>query len=224
MIINRKLYRKLSRVTEKIFAKSRYMSLNNTDFSIICNNCWAGYVYRRFSLPYLTPTVGCYIFATDFCKLCENLRFYMEQPLNFISYNDSKYKDVLIERKHTEVPIAKLGDVEIVFLHYKTEEEAREKWTRRVARINYDNLIFKFSKMNQCGEEELKRFDSLEADKKICFVTSERNDIKSAVFFKSCKNQNDITDDTSEYQRYISIKKLINSRRVCGNKFEGIYK
>ena len=221
MMINKKLYRKLSRITEKLFAKSRRKSLNNVDFSIICNNCWAGYVYRRFSLPYLTPTVGCYIFATDFCKLCENLKYYMSQPLVFISYNDSSYREILIKKNQTKIPIARLDDIEIVFLHYKSEEEAREKWVRRSARINYDNLIFKFSYMNQCSEEALKRFDALQVDKKICFVPSKRNDIKSAIFFKSSKNQDEITDDTSEYQRYVSIKKLINSKRVCGNKFEG---
>ena len=205
---------------DKILKRYRKSRLNNTDFTIICNNCWGGYVYRRYGLPYNTPTIGLYFFAEDFCKFCENLRYYIEQPLCFISYKESKYKDLIVTRKQENVPIGKLGDIEIVFLHYKSEEEAREKWTRRASRINYNNLIFKFSYMKQCSEEELKRFDALEADKKICFVPTKRNDIKSAIFFKSFKNQAQITDDTSEYQRYVSIRKLINSRRTCVNNFE----
>lgn len=44
--------------------------------------------------------------------------------------------------------IGKLDDIEVVFLHYKSEEEAYQKWNRRKKRINYNNLIFKFNDMN----------------------------------------------------------------------------
>lgn len=220
MILNKTIYRKLSRLTDKPLAKIRRKFLNNTDFSIICNNCWGGYVYRRYALPYLTPTIGCYFFASDFCKLCENLKYYMSQPLVFISYNESKWKDEIIQKKQTEVPLAKLGDIEIVFLHYKSSEEAKEKWNRRVSRINYNNLIFKFSKMNLCGEEELRRFDNLNENKKICFITEKCEDLTSGVLFKSHKNHDQILDDTSEYQRYVSLRKLINSKKACGKNFK----
>ena len=144
----------------------------------------------------------------------------MEQPLEFISYQDSKWKNELIDRQQTDIPLGKLGDIEIVFLHYKTEEEAREKWERRAARINYDNLIFKFSQMNLCSEKELRKFDKLAADKKIVFVPRKCSNIKSAIFFRSSKGESQISDDTSEYQRYISLRKLINSKYACGNNFE----
>ena len=169
--LSKKIYGSVINFSDKMLSQIRYKSINNRDFTIICNNCWAGYVYRRFNLPYNTPTVGLYFFASDFVKFCEKLHYYTEQPLNFISYKDSKYKEILIKRKHTEVPVAKIGDIEIVFLHYKDENEAREKWTRRVARINYDNLILKFSQMNYCTEEDLQRFDKIDAKKKICFLT-----------------------------------------------------
>ena len=43
-------------------------------------------------------------------------------------------------------PIGKLGnDVEIHFLHYKSETEAQEKWNRRLKRMNFNNILFKFS-------------------------------------------------------------------------------
>ena len=195
----------------------RRESLTNTDFSIICNNCWAGYVYRRYKLPYATPFIGLYLFAEDYVKLCENFKFYTKQPIEFIDCKDSKYCDIIAERNQQNVPIGKLHDVEIIFLHYKTQEEAKEKWERRIKRINYDNLIFKFSKMNYCTDEHLKRFDSLKAKKKFCFVPPEDAGlIKCGVPFKSAKEKKEVGNDTLEYSKYIDIEKLINAETVCG--------
>lgn len=111
-------------------------------------------------MPYLSPTVGLYFFADDYLKFISNLEYYISLELSFISIQESRYKDVLLERKRI-CPIGKLGDVEIVFLHYKTEQEAKEKWDRRKARINWDHLIIKFSKMNLCTEEHMRRFAEL---------------------------------------------------------------
>ena len=73
--------------------------------------------------------------------------------LQFISVDKSKHKDNLIER-NTKCPIGVLDDIEVVFLHYKSEQEALEKWNRRSKRINWNNIVFKFSEQNYCGIEE----------------------------------------------------------------------
>ena len=65
--------------------------------------------------------------------------------------------------------------------------------------------------MNFCSEEDLQRFDKIDAKKKLCFVTKKREDLESAIFFKSYKGQNEIKDDSTEYCRYVSLKKIINS-------------
>lgn len=53
-------------IGNKILATSRRAKLTNTDFSIISNNCWGGHVYRRYGLPYTSPTVGMYFFSEDY--------------------------------------------------------------------------------------------------------------------------------------------------------------
>lgn len=218
----RKIYTKCVALGDKVFVKQRKKKLNNTDFSIICNNCWGGYVYRRYGLPYLTPTVGLYFFAEDFVKLCSDVKSYMKKPLEFIECSQSRYKELLEKRNHANVPIARIGDIEVVFLHYKTREEAREKWERRVQRINYDNLIFKFSKMNLCTDEDIKAFDAIDCPKKFCFVPPEESQYyKCAVAFRSVAGLGEIRNDTAEYSRYINLTKMINSKTVCGNKMEG---
>lgn len=218
------IYRKVNAILDKLLVNFRKKRINNTDFSIICNNCWGGYVYRRYGLPYLSPTVGLYLFSDDFLKLCTDLKSYMDKELEFIPYTESKYREILEEKKQTAVPIARLGDIEIVFLHYKTQKDAEEKWNRRAARINYDNLIFKFSKMNLCTDEHLLEFDQLSCSKKICFVPSRYDaGIKCGVPFKSACGS-EITDDTSEYSRYINLTRMINAQKVCGNRqMEGIW-
>ena len=215
-------YRTVNAVLDKSLIKLRRSCLNNTDFSIICNNCWAGHVYRRFGLPYQTPTVGLYFFATDFVKFCADVKGYFEKPLEFISYTESKYRDKIEQRGQTNVPLARLGDIEVVFLHYKTREEAEEKWNRRKARVNFNNMIFKFSKMNLCDEEEIRAFDTLEHNKKFCFVPPEEaNNYKCAIPFGSAAGCEDVKNDTMEYARYIKLIKVINAKRVCGTNIEG---
>ena len=145
----------------------------------------------------------------------------METPLVFISYTDSKYRDIIEERGQQNIPIGKLDDIEIFFLHYKSEKEAREKWERRAKRINYENLIFKFSKMNLCSDEDLREFDALEGNKKLCFVPPEECGVmECAVPFKSAAGKKEINNDTSEYARYLDLTKMINAKYVCGTKIE----
>ena len=216
--LNVRVYAKLNKYLDKLLVKMRRKKINNTDFSIICNNCWGGYVYRRYGLPYLSPTVGLYFYASDYIKLVYDLKNYMEKPLVFIPYVESKHKAEIIKKGQQNAPIARLGDIEIIFLHYKSEKEAREKWERRVKRINYHNLIFKFSKMNGCTLEDLRKFDELAVSKKFMFVPpSDATTFKSAIAFKSAKNLEEIKQDTDEYNRYVQLNKVINAQYVCGN-------
>lgn len=218
----KRIFRKINTILDKHFVSIRKKGINNTDFTIISNNCWAGYIYRRFGLPYLTPTVGLYFFADDFLKLCSDIKGHMEMPLKFISADESRHREEIVRKGQINVPIARLGDIEVVFLHYATKDEAAEKWNRRVNRINYDNLIVKFGKMNCCTDEHLKRFDQLIFRKKICFVPNgDDTNIRCGIRFKSAVGREEIKDDTSEYSRYINLKKMINSKRVCGQYMEG---
>ena len=60
--------------SERYFSAIKRKKLNNTDFSIISNNCWGGAVYRRYGLPYQSPTVGLYFFAEEYINLLSHLK------------------------------------------------------------------------------------------------------------------------------------------------------
>ena len=102
-------------------------------------------------------------------------------------------------------------------MHYKTQEEALKKWTRRVERMNWENLIVKFSEMNGCTEDDLKAFDSLPYQKKVVFVTRDYG-LKSQVIFKQFMGKEKIDNDTDNFRKYINLYDLIigkfNNQRI----------
>ena len=121
-----RISRKIGDMANPLLAKGRRKKLTRTDFSIFSNNCWAGSVYRRYGLPYSSPTAGLYFFASDYVKFASRLRHYTATPLEFIDARDSRYADQLREKGELDKPVARLDDIEVVFLHYPSPEEAAE--------------------------------------------------------------------------------------------------
>lgn len=213
--LRKTIKRKYEKPGNKMFANLRRKRLDNKNFSIICNNCWGGYVYRYFGIPYLSPTVGLYLFPDDFLMLLQDIRGYMTTPIEFISLEKSKHYDELKRKNQLNVPIGKIKDIEIVFLHYKTQKEAAEKWTRRAMRINYNNLIVKFSQMNGCEEKHLKAFDTMDYEKMFMFVNKPETakKYKKAIYFKGQEKLNELHSDTTFFNNYVNLFELINSRK-----------
>lgn len=121
------------------FAKQRRAELKQTDFTIISNNCWGGMIYESYDLPKETPTVGMFFMASDYIRFLQRLKEYITGGhLTFINPQDSKWKEeVSGDKRFGSYPVGvlKLDDtdtgVEIFFLHYKDQQQAREKWQRR---------------------------------------------------------------------------------------------
>ena len=112
--------RKLRERTNPYFSAARRKRLRSTDFSIISNNCWAGFVYRYYGLPYQSPTAGLYFFASDYVKFASDLRHYIASTLEFIDARDSAHAAALERKGEADKVIARLDDIEVVFLHYPT--------------------------------------------------------------------------------------------------------
>lgn len=184
----------------------------DTQFSIISNNCWGGLVYQHYGLPYASPTAGLFFFADDYIKFIYNIKEYLATKLEFISLEESRYVDTLKQYggECVNCPIAKCNDIEIIFMHYHTPEEAEEKWRRRAARINWDNIIYKFSEMNGCTQDHLKAFDAFPAEKKVVFTHKDYG-LKSQVIYTEFSNIGYVPNDTDSFRKYVDLDKL-----VCG--------
>ncbi len=84
--------------------------------------------------------------AEDYIKFINNIKYYLECELKFIDLKESKWIEDLKETyKFGEYPIGIVDDIEIHFLHYKDKNEAYEKWIKRFKRINWNNVLYKFS-------------------------------------------------------------------------------
>lgn len=202
---------KIREYTNPFFGPFRRRKIKDLHFTIISNNCWAGHVYRYFSVNYMSPTIGLYFFSDDYIRFCKDLKKYIEADLTFIDRKDSKhYEDHL--KRNTTCPIGKINDVEIVFLHYKTEAEAYEKWNRRKQRINWNHIVVKFSQQNKCTIKDLQEFDRLPYKSKFVFTTKDYC-LSSQVIWGGYTNQNEITNDTTNFSRRIDLVKFINEQK-----------
>lgn len=182
--------------------------LKNNSFCIISNDCWGGELYAYFDVKYNTPFIGLYLMAPCYIKLLQNFEDYMQLDLNFIE--KSKYEDVNAYKLNKQFPTATLGDIEIQFLHYKSNEEAKEKWTRRKERMNFDRLFFKFDGQKDLANLSLmKEFDDLPFKNKICISQTKTSEVKSNVF---CPNwEQDGAKMFTKSIQFFSITKWLNS-------------
>lgn len=125
-------------------------------------------------------------------------------PLRFVRH--SKY----IPDFSNDYPLALLGDIELHFLHYKSENEAREKWERRLRRICWENLYFKFNDNDQCTYELMKEFEKLPYKSKVIFSSKNYEDLPSLVHFKSQEKQGQVGIDLKYYHKYFNVVKWLN--------------
>lgn len=219
-IILRKLYFKSTiKISEKYISKIRRKVLKNNNFTIISNNCWAGWVYRRYNLPYLTPTVGLFIMPKDYIKFISNIKYYINNELKFISPEDSSYKNYIsmVDKRFGTYPIGIINDIEIHFLHYKNKEEAYKKWNERIKRINYKNIIYKFNDQNGCSREDVECFKNLDIDNKI-FFTSNSALKNKGIFIEEFEEKGYCVDDMLFCTKNLNLTNYLNS--IKGESYE----
>lgn len=144
--------------------------LSGRPFCIVSNDCFGGEVYKITGRPFNTPFIGTALMAPCYLKLLSDLPYYLKQPLQFLEHS-IQYEAVNDQRRQTKLfPVAMLGDIEIHFMHYETIESAREKWERRMARMDFSCLRLKFCMdKDYATEAHLKSFDAINYAPKLCF-------------------------------------------------------
>lgn len=205
----------------KLFCRNKYIRLiapirkkmiTNSNFTIISNNCWGGMVYESFKLQKQTPTVGLFFMADEYIKFLKQFPEILNEKLKFISPYESLYIDFLgKDSRFGKYPVGKLGNVEIEFLHYHNEEEAREKWIRRCKRINFEHIFFKMNDQNLCKERHLQEFARMDFENKLIF-SSKAYSIKENIYIKEARKQKYVfaSQEPIISTKYIDIIKYIN--------------
>ncbi|MBN2662842.1 MAG: DUF1919 domain-containing protein, partial [Bacteroidales bacterium] len=179
------------------------------DFCIISSNCWAGHVYQSLNKPYNTPFVGLFINAPDYIKLLQNFDQLMESELDFKL--KSKYESLDIYYQIGVLP----GDIEIHFMHYKSEAEAFDKWNRRKKRmLKEKNRIFvKFDDRDFCEQKHIDTFHKLDFINKISFTKKKYNYENNLLL----KNEDDLillfsTVGLFDIPEWLNTAKIKNSK------------
>ncbi|UTW68402.1 DUF1919 domain-containing protein [Anaerobacillus sp. HL2] len=87
----------------------------------------------------------------------------------------------LIEVVSSKLPIGRLIDVEIHFMHYSTFEEAKNKWIVRSKRIQHNNIFLMMTDRDGCTYEDMVKFDNLPF-KKVLFTNKRYPEIQSSLY------------------------------------------
>lgn len=108
---------------------------NIKNLSVISNNCIAGVLYRDNNMSFLSLTINLLLEMDGYVKFYNNLENYVEFALKEVYY-DLGYLLISLENKISD------GEVVLIhFMYYKTFNETKKAWKRRIKRINYDNLL-----------------------------------------------------------------------------------
>lgn len=193
-----------------ILGPIRRRNLNNVDFTIISNNCWGGICYEYFNMLKNSPTVGLYFYPDDYIKFILNLKYYTSIEIKMIAWQQSKYASEIKRKGEEGVPVGKLDDIEIVFLHYHDPKIAKDKWERRKKRINWNNIIIKFSYMNGCTDEHISAFEKLEDIKKFALVPKIFENYKDCYLASYAIENGQIQNDTFYFNKDIDVYRIIN--------------
>ena len=178
-------YRKYSAIKTQL---TKYFRRLNKDqkFCIISNDCWGAELYKLLDRPFNTPFIGLMLMGPCYIELLKDFKYYLNLPLNF--KDQSKYSEMQAIKSGTNFPLGVLGDsgIEVHFLHYKSKEEAREKWQRRVNRIDWDHLFIKYDcSKDYADEETVGKFIKMPYANKVVFG-KENFGFKEVVLVEHC--------------------------------------
>lgn len=154
-------------------------NITNSDFTIFSCNCTGGVLYHDLGRQFISPTINLYMPCEDFIKFCENPKKYLE--LEMKEYTGNVKRDY---------PIATLGDLTLFLVHYKTIEEAREKWNQRNQRINWDNIFVVGTNRDGFNQELSDRFDALQYPKVL--FTNKPDDNPNHFYIKGFENEEQV--------------------------------
>ena len=177
----------MTRLHEKMLNLVFRLRARPRDFTVVSNNCWGADIYTILGLPYLSPFVGLFIRPDCYLRLLNNFRATIRLPLKFKNKSHHPEVNELRSSGNSNYPIGCIGDdIEIHFMHYKSQEEAVSKWLRRVQRITPDDkkLFVKFCDTDIPTDDQLRQFDKLPFSHKVCFTGKHRPDLEHAAWIR----------------------------------------
>lgn len=188
----------IQRIEWRFYKELRRLRLKNRRPTIIASNCIGTFMYYDLKMRFQSPTINLSFEMNDYVRFLENLRWYLEQPV--IPFEDDRF----------EYPCGMVGDVEIRFNHYKTFEEAAEKWNERRQRIDWDNLFVIGIDGDGCTYESLQRFDALPYSNKVIFTNKPYPEFASAYYLPGFEER-DRVGRATDFKDQFWIRRYMDS-------------
>ena len=120
-------------------------------WSFISNNCIGGTLSRLADDAYNSPTAGLWLTADGYRDFCAAFPAILHQHIHHDTALSAQFG----------YPVGDLAGVKLMFQHYETFDEAVEAWRRRIARINYDKLLFVCAVRDEFDDAHLNHFRAL---------------------------------------------------------------
>lgn len=171
---------RINNILRKVVNMCNRIKLKNKNFTLIASNCNGCFICHDLNVRFNSPFVNLYLDARDFIKYLKNMEHYNNCELSFIN------------KENIDYPVGMLDDIKLYFVHYESEEQARNKWIERSKRINLENLFVLMTDRDGCTKDDLIEFDNLPYKNKIVFTHVPYDDIKSAVYIKGFEKDNEV--------------------------------
>ncbi|WP_301099043.1 DUF1919 domain-containing protein [Otariodibacter sp.] len=159
--------------------------LKAKNITVLSSNCIGGFVLHDLNQKFNSPFINLYLTAKDFIQYLKHIEYYHNQSLQFIT-TEKRY------------PVAKLDNLTIHFMHYHSEQEAKDKWENRTKRMSLENLFIVMTDRDGCTYQDLVEFDNLPFKHKIIFTHQPHPELKSTVYIAGFE-QNGMVGDLFEY-------------------------
>lgn len=141
--------------------------------SIISNTCWGGMINKIYEEPYNSVFTGSFIVGEDYVKLLSTgVRNWNYEEVIWLSRRKSIHLDHVLGNETYDYPMAVLWNtegtqfIEILYPHYDLIEEAKVKYERRLARMNFDNLVIKSSLSRSMTYDHLNEILALDLEER----------------------------------------------------------
>lgn len=187
------LEEKNKRIIEK--AKKKF---KNKPISLISQQCIGGVIYHDMEMQFLSPTINLYFEAKDFIKFVEKLKYYINLPIKV-----TKIEDKII---------GYLDDIKIIFLHYKTIEDAKTKWEERKKRILWNKLFIICTDRDGFDEECFIKLKKLNYPKALITRNAKWKKEDFVIYLEQYQEEKYVPDTIPKREFYQENKiiKLIN--------------
>lgn len=194
--------------------KKMRRQLKNYTPTLLCPNCIGGILFHDLGLKFQSPTVNLMLFQQDCAKFVMNMDYYLAQ--DFVFYDDPEY-DCLC---------AHLGDITVHFTHYKTQEEAVQKWKERSQRIDPENTFVFLMERDQLTYKQMKQLGNLNVRGLVIFTAHEYPDLPYCLYVPEYAAEGEVgnileksyLDDSRKYEKIFDFVKWFNE--ADGNGYD----